>query len=92
MLHSSALIGLVGVADLGRARDFYGGVLEFDLVDESPHALVVELGGSMLRITAVRTPVIAPYTVLGWRVPDIDATVDHLVARGVVFSRYEGLE
>jgi hypothetical protein len=33
-----------------------------------------------------------PYTVLGWQVEDIERTVDELVAKGVRFSRYTGLD
>lgn len=33
----------------------------------------------------------APYTVLGWRVMDIDSEIDSLSARGVAFVRFDGL-
>ena len=33
----------------------------------------------------------AQHTVLGWRVPDIRATVEALTNEGVVFERYAGL-
>ena len=29
---------------------------------------------------------------LGWQVSDIEATVDDLVARGVTFTRYDGMD
>ena len=45
----------------------------------------------MVRITAVDRPCAAPYTVLGWAVPDIDAVVGRLAARGVGFTRYDGM-
>jgi len=41
---------------------------------------------------AVEKPVVAPYSVLAWNVDDIDAVADGLVARGVVFARYDGLD
>ena len=88
MLGSSTVVAFVGVADLGRARGFYGETLGLALRDESPYALVGEGAGTMLRITAVAHPAAAPYTVVGWLVPDIGSTVDALVARGVRFSRY----
>ena len=91
MLGSSALMAFVGVADLDRAREFYGGALGLELRDERPYALVADVSGTMLRITAVDRPSAAPYTVLGWAVSDIDAAVDRLTARGVVFTRYEGM-
>ena len=54
--------------------------------------MTVAVHGRTLRLTAVGTPVVAPYSVLAWRVDDIAAVVDGLAARGVDFARYEGLE
>ena len=91
MLESAALVGFVGVSDLDRARHFYGDQLGLPLRDETPCALVGEAGGTMLRITAVDDVAPVLYTVLGWSVRDIDATIDHLVSRGVTFTRYEAM-
>ena len=84
MLERSPLIGFVGVSDLDRARQFYGETLGLPISDESPFA-------TMLRLTAVEKPVAAPYTILGWDVVNIAAMVDQLTARGVLFTRYEGM-
>jgi predicted enzyme related to lactoylglutathione lyase len=92
MLGDSALVAFVGISDLGRARAFYGDVLGLELRDEAPYALVAEVAGTMLRITAVGGPVAAPYTVLGWRVTDIGQHVTDLAAKGVRFNRYEGMD
>ncbi len=43
----------------------------------------------MQKVEAARA---APYTALGWAVDDIADTVRALVARGVEFQRYEGME
>jgi len=51
VLASSELVAIVGVADLNRARDFYGGVLGLPVADESPFAMVVDSNGTMLRLT-----------------------------------------
>jgi len=91
MLNRSALIGFVGVSGLARARQFYGDTLGLDITDESPFALVVDANGTMLRLTAVEHPVAAPYTVLGWSVADIESVIDQLTARGVQFTRYDGM-
>jgi predicted enzyme related to lactoylglutathione lyase len=91
MLQDGRLVGFVGVGDLDRAADFYGGTLGLDLRDERPYALVADVAGTMLRITAVETPAAASYTVLGWSVPDVGAAVDALTARGVSFTRYDGM-
>ena len=52
MLSSSELVAIVGVADLNRARDFYGGVLGLPVADESPFAMVVDSNGTMLRLSS----------------------------------------
>jgi len=89
MLESAALVGFVGVSDLVRAR--HGDQLGLSLRDETPFALVAEAGGTMRRITAVDDVAPVPYTVLGWSVFDIDKTINHLVSRGVTFTRYEAM-
>ncbi|HEY2203061.1 MAG TPA: VOC family protein [Pseudonocardia sp.] len=92
MLEDSPLVAFVGVADLAVARRFYGETLGLPLRDELPYALVGDAHGTTLRITAVPTPSRAPFTVLGWQVADLDATVDELIGRGVRFLRYEALD
>lgn len=91
MLEHSALIGFVGVSDLARARQFYGQTLGLPIIEESPFAVVADANGTMLRLTAVEQPAAAPYTILGWNVADIASAVDQLSARGVHFTRYEGM-
>jgi catechol 2,3-dioxygenase-like lactoylglutathione lyase family enzyme len=91
MLEHSALIGFVGVSDLDRARQFYGDTLGLPITEESPFALVANADGTMLRLTPVEQPMAAPYTILGWRVADIASMIDQLTARGVHFTRYEGM-
>ena len=91
MLEHSALIGFVGVSDLDRARQFYGDTLGLPITEESPFALVANANGTMLRLTPVEQPVAAPYTILGWSVADIVSMIDQLAARGVHFTRYEGM-
>lgn len=84
-------MAFVGVASLDRAAEFYGGTLGLDLADERPFALVARVHGTMLRITEVPSVAPAPYTVLGFVVPDVAAAVDRLTAGGVAFTRYDGM-
>ena len=86
------MTSFVGVRDLDEAELFYGGVLGLSLESARPYALVADTGATQLRITAVEAVRAAPYTVLGWQVDDIEGTVDELVARGVQFNRYDGME
>jgi catechol 2,3-dioxygenase-like lactoylglutathione lyase family enzyme len=84
-------MAFAGVRDLTVARAFYGDVLGLRIIDENPFAVVADVGGTMLRITAVERPAEVSYTVLGWEVPDIAATVRDLAGRGVEFITYDGM-
>jgi catechol 2,3-dioxygenase-like lactoylglutathione lyase family enzyme len=92
MASTDRLVAFVGSSDLDSARDFYGGVLDLELREELPHALVASVSGTELWITRVDAVVPAAYTVLGWAVDDIDATVDRVAALGVTFLRYDGMD
>src|SRR6476646_11794798 len=69
-LDNATLVGFVGTADLERAHAFYGGALGLPLVESNGFANVYDAGGTQLRVTLVREPVAAGYTVLGWVVSD----------------------
>lgn len=92
MLGEQQLVGFVGVSDLDAAREFYGGVLGLELRQNSGFSLIHETAVSRLWITLVEDVRAAPYTVLGWQVDDLAAEVDVLVAAGVTFNTYEGME
>jgi catechol 2,3-dioxygenase-like lactoylglutathione lyase family enzyme len=90
-LDAAALIGFVSATDLGRAEAFYRDVLGLRHVETGPYASVFDVGGIMLRVTVAPAVAQPGYTVLGWRVADIAATVAELSSRGVEFRRYDGM-
>ena len=92
MLQTSEVIAFAASADLRRARVFYEQTLGLRVVEHNDFACVFDANGTMLRVTAVREVSPAGYTVLGWRVADIEAVVAGLSARGVAFSRFDGME
>ncbi len=91
MLADASFIGFIPVRDLAAARAFYAGTLELRVVADTPFALVLDVGGTMLRITPVPELPDRPFTVAGWNVPDIGAAVRTLAGRGVRFTRYDGM-
>ncbi len=92
ILGGSELVAFAPTTDAAKARAFYEGVLGLRLVaDEKPFALVFDANGTMLRVTTVHELSPDPFTVLGWSVANIEATVDRLVAAGVEFNRYKGV-
>ncbi len=89
MLGSSEIVAFIGVRDAERAKTFYRDTLGLRLVSEElPFALVFDAQGVMLRVTIVPEVAAARYTVLGWKVADIAATVRTLQQGGVQFQRY----
>ena len=92
MLERSDVVAFAATTDLRRARTFYEQTLGLTLVHQNDFACVFDANGTMLRVTAVSEVSRADYTVLGWRVVDIEATVRGLTANGVSFNRYEGVD
>jgi predicted enzyme related to lactoylglutathione lyase len=91
MLGNSDIIAVVATADLRRAQAFYETVLGLQLTELNDFACVFNANGTMLRVTAVREVARPGYTVLGWQVADIAATVREMSRKGVAFCRYEGM-
>jgi catechol 2,3-dioxygenase-like lactoylglutathione lyase family enzyme len=92
VLSAAPPIAFLATTDPARARAFYEGKLGLRLVAEDAFALVFDLHGTMLRITRVESFQAQPFTVLGWRVEDLDAAVRELTKLGIRFERYPALE
>ena len=92
MLRDAAPVAFVPTTDFARARGFYEGALGLALVSEEHFALVFDLNGTMLRVTKVDELEPRPFTVLGWRVDDVESAVRHLAGSGVAFDRYDGMD
>lgn len=92
MLGNARLMAFIPVTDIDAARTFYESALGLPVIDESPFALVVDANGTKVRITPVTDLRPQPFTICGWEVADIKATVTKLVAAGVTFSRFDGMD
>jgi len=86
------VVAFTATRDLDRARAFYAVVLGLELVEQTPIACVLAANGTTVRVSLVDDLTPAPYTVLGWLVPDIRASVRDLTARGVTFERFDGMD
>ena len=91
MLSKSNLISFAATSDSTRAQQFYEETLGLEFVSGDQFALVFDANGTMLRIQKVDHINPAGYTVLGWRVADVENEVNTLTQRGVRFARYEGM-
>jgi catechol 2,3-dioxygenase-like lactoylglutathione lyase family enzyme len=81
MLQSSSIIAFAPATDLARARAFYEHTLGLRFVEQNESACVFDANGTMLRITAVSKVANPGYTVLGWRVADIEKAVHALTLK-----------
>jgi catechol 2,3-dioxygenase-like lactoylglutathione lyase family enzyme len=85
-------VAFIPVTDIAAARAFYESTLGLPVLDASPFALVVDANGTHVRITPVPDLVPQPFTICGWEVEDIEATVAELAGRGVRFTHYDGMK
>jgi predicted enzyme related to lactoylglutathione lyase len=89
--HSKAFSGF-SVDDIAQAKQFYGETLGLQ-VSEANGMLTLHLYGDRnTLIYPKQDHVPATFTILNFPVDDIDAAVDELVARGVAFEKYDGLD
>lgn len=88
MLDSAKMMGFVPTTDYDKARAFYEGKLGFEFVSLDKFALVMRVGGHMVRI--VKLPNFTPQqgTILGWEVADAAAAARWLAERGVATEKY----
>ncbi|WP_263355659.1 VOC family protein [Acidicapsa ligni] len=85
-------VAFVPINDKDKAIAFYRDQLGLTLIeDQSPFALIFDLNGTILRATFVGDFKPQQFTILGWSVPDIEASVKELTAAGVAFTRYPGM-
>jgi catechol 2,3-dioxygenase-like lactoylglutathione lyase family enzyme len=91
MLSQSKLIAFVGTKSPAASLQYYRDVLGLQLVADEQSAIVFDANGTMLRISKVPAFDTAPFTVLGWDVPDIEAKVAELISRGGQVERFEGM-
>lgn len=91
MLADHNAISFVATRNVDAARAFYQNTLGLRLVADEHFALVFDVNGRMLRIAKTETLTPAAHTVLGWEVDAIEAKVQELGVRGVVFLRFDGM-
>jgi catechol 2,3-dioxygenase-like lactoylglutathione lyase family enzyme len=80
------------VDDIPRAKQFYGETLGLNVTEENGMLMLHLAGGGRVLVYPKENHEPATFTILNFPVADIDAAVDGLVALGVSFLRYEGLD
>ncbi|HTT21889.1 MAG TPA: VOC family protein [Candidatus Sulfotelmatobacter sp.] len=86
MLGTTDIIAFVPIKDSEKARAFYEGMLGLRFVSDDSFALVLEANGTMLRATKIKEFTPAQFTILGWKVANIEDAVRTLAGKGVKFE------
>ena len=93
MLKESRAFAGFSADDIPKAKEFYANTLGLEVADEPGGAIGLKLaGGGSVFIYPKDNHQPATFTVLNFAVADLDRTVDDLVARGVRFERYPGVD
>ncbi len=92
MLGNFEVMAMAATANPEKAQAFYTGVLGLTLLEDTPFALVFKAGAVTIRLQKVPEFTPQPFTAIGWKVPDMQATVHALTAKGVLFERFSFLQ
>ncbi len=89
MLSDSHVATRLPAKDLERARAFYRAKLGLEPAEERPGGLLYRCAGSTFVLFASAGAPSGSHTQMAFTVPDLDAAVTTLRARGVVFEEYD---
>lgn len=92
MLNNASIKAFVPTTKTAEAKLFYKGILGLKLLSEDNYALEFEANGILLRIAIVSELNPHAFTVLGWNVPDISATIKSLNEKGLECKKYDFME
>jgi len=89
MLSEPKITAFIPTTQAERSKRFYADVLGLQIISEDEFAIEFESDGALLRITIVAEFRPQPFTVLGFKIVDIDAKVKSLSDKGVEFEKYD---
>jgi catechol 2,3-dioxygenase-like lactoylglutathione lyase family enzyme len=89
MLEDGKVVARIPAQDLQRARSFYAEKLGLEPSEERPGGLLYRCGEGEFALFESTGAASGDHTQMGWEVEDIEATVEQLRARGVVFEEYD---
>jgi catechol 2,3-dioxygenase-like lactoylglutathione lyase family enzyme len=89
MLSDFPVAPTIPVTDLQRAKTFYTEVLGLTVDKENPGGISFNAGGNSKLYIYKRGPSKADHTLASFVVKDVEAEVDALIKKGVVFEQYD---
>jgi catechol 2,3-dioxygenase-like lactoylglutathione lyase family enzyme len=91
MFENTTAFSGFAVDDIDAAKKFYGETLGLKASEQYGLVTLHLAGGRDTLVYPKPDHTPATYTILNFRVDDIDAAVDELIGRGVEFEKYDGL-
>jgi catechol 2,3-dioxygenase-like lactoylglutathione lyase family enzyme len=88
-LNNADIMAFIATNDAAKSRAFYVDTLGLRFIEEDGFALVLESAGTRIRVQKAKDYEPPPFTVLGWRVRDIEASAARLSMAGVKLERFE---
>ena len=88
MFKHTKAISSFSVNDLEKAKAFYGQLLGLDFTENMGVMMLQLEGGGKVFVYPKPNHEAATFTVLNFQVPDIEKTVDDLIAHGITFEQY----
>lgn len=88
-LENSGVATRLPAQDLGRAQAFYAEKLGLEPAEERPGGLLYRCGDTAFALFQSAGASSGEHTQMGWEVEDIEAAVEELRDRGVVFEEYD---
>jgi catechol 2,3-dioxygenase-like lactoylglutathione lyase family enzyme len=89
VLEDGKIATRIPVRDLQRSRKFYAEKLGLEPSEERPGGLLYRCSEGEFALFESAGAASGNHTQMGWEVEDIEATVEQLRARGVVFEEYD---
>lgn len=90
MLKDSNVATRLPAQNLDRARAFYSEKLGIEPVDERPGGLLYQCGTTRFALFRSAGAPSGEHTQMAWEVDDLEAVVDELRGRGVIFEELDG--
>ena len=89
MLTNAPIAPTIPVTDLQKAKDFYTQKLGLVLEKEMPAGITFKAGNGTKLYIYKRGPSKADHTLASFLVTDVEAAVDELTQKGIVFEQYD---
>ena len=92
MLKGAKITAFLPSTKREQSKQFYTEVLGLQIISEDDYAIELKGNGARLRITIVPALNPQPFTVLGFKIEEIESQVISLSNKGLEFERYDNLD